>query len=93
MEPKQLAQFCHTLRLRIRLGIAYACLVLALLVLGAFTAPHGWYRGFLAGLLSGIDIVVMIYRGDDMRGALAGHAARHTGRTAQAGRSMPPRIR
>lgn len=60
MEPKQLAQFCHTLRLRIRLGIAYACLVLALLVLGAFTAQHGWYRGFLAGLLSGIDIVVMI---------------------------------
>ena len=75
MEPKQLAQFCHTLRLRIRLGIAYACLVLALLVLGAFTAQHGWYRGFL------------------MCGALAGHAARHTGRTAQAGRSMPPRIR
>ena len=60
MEPKQLAQFCHTLRLRIRLGIAYACLVLALLVLGAFTAQHGWYRGFLTGLLSGIDIVVMI---------------------------------
>lgn len=58
MEPKQLAQFCHTLRLRIRLGIAYACLVLVLLVLGAFTAQHGWYRGFLAGLLSGIDIVV-----------------------------------
>ena len=36
------------------------CLVLALLVLGAFTAQHGWYRGFLTGLLSGIDIVVMI---------------------------------
>ena len=34
MEPKQLAQFCHTLHLRIRLGIAYACLVLVLLVLG-----------------------------------------------------------
>lgn len=60
MEPKQLAQFCHTLHLRIRLGIAYACLVLVLLVLGAFTAQHGWYRGFLTGLLSGIDIVVMI---------------------------------
>ena len=60
MEPKQLAQFCHTLRLRIRLGIAYACFVLALFVLGAFTAQHGWYRGFLTGLLSGIDIVVMI---------------------------------
>lgn len=28
-----------------------------------------------------------------MCGALAGHAARHTGRIAQAGRSMPPRIR
>ena len=58
MEPKQLKKFCHTLRLRIRLGIAYACLVLVLLVLGAFTAQHGWYRGFLTGRLSCIDIVV-----------------------------------
>ena len=46
MEPKQLAQFCHTLHLRIRLGIAYACLVLVLLVLGAFTAPQAGTAGF-----------------------------------------------
>ena len=45
MEPKQLAQFCHTLHLRIRLGIAYACLVLVLLVLGAFTASANSFCG------------------------------------------------
>lgn len=60
MEQEKLTQFRHTLCQRIRLGTAYACLVLVLLALGAFTAQHGWYRGFLTGLLSGIDIVVMI---------------------------------
>ena len=62
MEQEKLTQFRHTLSRRIQLGTAYACLVLVLLALGAFTAQHGWYRGFLTGLLSGIDIVVMIRR-------------------------------